>query len=464
MTSEQRRENRYLRRKEKRNKKAQPLCDKTFEDVFTFENMYDASKSCCTGVRWKSSTINFETTLLTQTETLQRHILDEKYYFAGFKHFKTMEHGKERDINALDIHDRAVQKCYCDQLMTEAYSRSYILDNSASLKNRGMDFTLKRLKTHLAQHYRKHGIEGGIYQFDFKGYFASIPHEQAKERLRKNISDVKLQEIGCQLIDDFQLMENVEHDYDNPRGVGLGSQVSQNIALDYASVLDHYIKDELGIKGYARYMDDGYVISESLEQLELIRKKVREIVNSIGLSINEKKNIITPFKGHSFHFIKMRVRLEPSGKIVMKLGRKSIKAIRRKLKIFRKWVDENKMSPEDAFISYQSWRSHALRCNSYRTLHAMDKYFITLFEKELSEYDKKFKCTFDAKWDYEIGWVYFESKKEYAAKMAELDETRYDRYMNGFVPLCNRWEWREKQKSKSAIAFALLRDVRNNTV
>lgn len=422
--------------------------------------MYDAGVECCTGVRWKASTINFETTLLTQTQRMQKRIIDGSYYFASFKHFKTIEHGKERDINALNIHDRMVQKCYCDEIMTKAYSRSYILDNSASLKDRGMDFTLRRLKLHLQQHYRRHGIEGGIYQFDFKGYFASIPHEEAKARLKKHIYDERLQGIGCQLIDDFRLMKNIPFNPSDPRGVGLGSQVSQNVALDYASILDHYIKDKLRIKGYARYMDDGYVISESLEQLEMIRNEVREVAKSIGLTLNEKKNIITPFKSHSFTFIKMRIRLEPTGKIVMKLGRKSIKAIRRKLKIFRKWVTDDKMSAEDVFISYQSWRSHALRCDSYKTLHAMDRLFINLFRKELSEWDKKFKCTFDAKWDYEIGWIYFESKKEYKEICAELDRTRYDRYMNGFTPLCDRWEWRVEQRSKTAGAFYLLRDIR----
>lgn len=105
MTSEERKQKRYENRQKKRKQKAEEICGKTFEDVFTYENMVDASKSCCTGVRWKTSTINFETMLLTQADTLQERILNDEYRFQGFKHFKTIEHGKERDINALDIHD-----------------------------------------------------------------------------------------------------------------------------------------------------------------------------------------------------------------------------------------------------------------------------------------------------------------------------------------------------------------------
>ena len=185
-----------------------------------------------------------------------------------------------------------------------------------------------------------------------------------------------------------------------------------------------------------------------------------ELSNEMEIELNEKKCKITPFKNHSFKFLKMRVRLEPTGKVVIKLSRNSIKAIRRKLKIFRGWVDEGKMSAEDVFTSYQSWRSHAARCDSYKTVHDMDLYFISLFEQELAEWDKKFKCTLDAKWDYEIGWFYFTSPKEYEAKMEELDRTRNERYMNGFIPLVNRWDYRMKNRSKSAEAFDLLREIR----
>ena len=35
--------------------------------------------------------------------------------------------------------------------------------------------------------------------------------------------------------------------------------------------------------------------------------------------------------------------------------------MRRKIKIFREWLDKGKLAAEDIFQSYQSWRAHALR-------------------------------------------------------------------------------------------------------
>ena len=64
MTSEERKQKRYEKRRKEREEKAKAVCAKTFEDVFDFDNMWDAGANCCSGVRWKTSTINFETMLL----------------------------------------------------------------------------------------------------------------------------------------------------------------------------------------------------------------------------------------------------------------------------------------------------------------------------------------------------------------------------------------------------------------
>ena len=74
----------------------------------------------------------------------------------------------------------------------------------------------------------------------------------------------------------------------------------------------------------------------------------------------------------------------------MKLSRSSVRAMRRKIKIFREWLDKGKLAAEDIFQSLnQSWRAHALRCNSYDTLRTMDEKFVRLFEAELVGAEKE---------------------------------------------------------------------------
>lgn len=405
MNSIERREARYQRRKARRARKAQEAGGKSFEQVMSFGNLCRAGKECCNGSRWKTSTINFETDLLAESQKTYETIRDGTRKFRGFQSFATIEHGKRRDIDALPIQERAAQKCLCKNLLVGAYSRSFVYDNGASLAGKGMDFQLRRLKKHLRDHYRRYGTQGGIYQFDFKGYFGSLPHDTIKARARAKIKDDRLYALFCDYVDDFLKMKTADKTAERKHGVWLGSEISQIIALDFASPIDHYVKDVRGIHGYGRYMDDGYVISPSLAELADIKRCLYALAEELGIAMSDKKNIITPFRHHSFTFLKMRVTLRESGKVTMKLSRKSIKAMRRKLDIFRRWVDVGKLSPEDAIQSYQSWRAHAQRCNSYRTLRSMDEKFTRLFAPELAARKKKFKCTMKAT-KTGAGWIY----------------------------------------------------------
>lgn len=403
--SRERREARYQRRKARREQKAREAGGASFDEVMSFGNLCREGKSCCNGARWKTSTINFETNLLAESLKTYETLQNGTRKFRGFQSFTTIEHGKARNIDALPIQERAVQKCLCRNLLIKAYSRSFIYDNGASLADKGMDFQLRRLKKHLQDHYRKYGTEGGIYQFDFKNYFASLPHDEIKRRARKKIMDDRLYGLFCEFVDDFQRMKTADRTAERKRGVGLGSEISQIIALDYASPIDHYVKDVRGVHGYGRYMDDGYVISNSLEELEDIKRNLYRLAEEMGIAMSDKKNVITPFKSHSFKFLKMRVTLRENGAVTMKLSRSSIKAMRRKLGIFRRWVDNGTLTPEDVFQSYQSWRAHAQRCNSYDSLRAMDEKFVGLFGPELMARKKKFKCTMKAT-KTAAGWIY----------------------------------------------------------
>lgn len=405
LTSEERREARYQRRKAKREAKALETTGKTFDEVINFGNMVEAGRKCCDGSHWKTSTILFETHLLPECADIVETLAGEKRRFKGFHSFTTVEHGKARQIDALPIQERAGQKCLCQNYLTKAFSRSFISTNSASLEGRGMDYALETLHQQLTRHFRRYGLEGGIYQFDFKGYFGSLPHDLIKARARRVIRDDRLYRLYCSYIDDFLKMKTADPKAKRKRGVGLGSEVSQITALDAASPIDHYFKDRRRVEAYGRYMDDGYAISPSLEELRDLDRCNHLLAADLGLTLNDKKCTITPFKHHSFTFLKVRFTLQESGKVTMKLSRQSIKAIRRKMDIFRAWVTEGQMDAEDAIQSYQSWRAHAKRCDSYRTLEAMDARFTSMFAPELRRRKNKFPCTLRAK-KTKTGWEY----------------------------------------------------------
>ena len=405
MTSKERHEARYQRRKAKRDQKLD-TCQKSYDDVFASSNLFKYGKLCCDNVRWKTSIQNFERELPTNIGELSEDLENRQYKSKSFTFFKTIEHGKERDIAALHIRDRVVQKTINQECLLPIFSRSFVPEKCASIEGKGMDWAIREIKKDLAWHYRHYGTEGGIYQFDFTNYFGSLPHKLLKKRIKKKVKDPELVAVLIQMVDDFKKLKTVIKDENGEYyGAGLGSEVSQTFALEYISPIDHLLRDQMHNRLYLRYMDDGYIINEDLEKLREIDKILKEVAREYGVEINAKKSVITPFKSHSFIFLKFRFRLQENGKITIKLSRRSIKSVKRKLKIYKKKMEEGIMEFDDVVSSYQSWRAHAKRCNSYDTLKGMDKYFVNLYKKELANYRIAFKCTMkpvkkNGKWEY----------------------------------------------------------------
>lgn len=147
MTSEERREARYQRRKAKRDEarlKRSMACG-DFEEVFSFRHLYLSGKKCCKGVYWKNSTQRYIGNIIPNTAKTLRELETNSFRHRGFHEFDIMERGKKRHIRSVHITERAVQKCLCDYCIVPIYSASFIHDNSASLKRRGMDYALRRM-------------------------------------------------------------------------------------------------------------------------------------------------------------------------------------------------------------------------------------------------------------------------------------------------------------------------------
>ncbi len=373
MNSKERHELRYQRRKAKREQRKQELAVRygDYKKVFTFEHLYKAYKASCRGVGWKASTQRYKANaLLNVVETLDS-LLADKFKTKGFYEFDIVERGKPRHIKSVHISERVVQRCLCDNSLVPTFSRSFIYDNGACMKDKGIDFAADRFSNHLRSYYRENGTnEGYALTFDFLKYFDTIDHEKLKVIIAKCYADERLRTFICKLVDDFG----------GNAGLGLGSQISQVSALMYPNVLDHYVKEVLKIKHYGRYMDDGYLVHREKEYLKLCLVCIREICDTLGIKLNEKKTQIVKLS-NGVTFLKRRFILTPKGKVIRIPARKGIAKHRQKLKKFKRRLDEGKMSLEDIRTSHVSFIGHIKHCNAYRTKRSLDKRYYQLFIK-----------------------------------------------------------------------------------
>lgn len=188
-----------------------------------------------------------------------------------------------------------------------------------------------------------------------------------KAILHKEFSDERLLTLTEHFIDAF-----------GDKGMGLGSQISQVLALASANRLDHYVKEVLQVRGYGRYMDDGYLIHTSKAYLQNCVAHIRAICAELGITLNEKKTQIVKLS-HGFSWLKVRFFITKTGKVVRKIYKRSVTKMRQKMKkLHRKYLC-GKMTFADIYATWQSWRSYAARFNAWHTIQNMGALYTNLF-------------------------------------------------------------------------------------
>ena len=374
MTSEERREARYRRRKAAREAKKTKYADAdSFKRVFSYRNLYRSYRCCRRGVAWKASVQKYVANAPLNLLHTHKQLHSGKYKSPGFFEFDIYERGKARHIRSTIIGERVVQRCLCDNALVPMMERTLIYDNGASMKNKGYDFALDRITRHLREHYRKHGNEGYVLLFDFSKFFDNVDHAVVKAQLRREFSDERIIGLTEHFIGMF-----------GSKGLGLGSQISQVLALVSANRLDHVIKEELRIHGYGRYMDDGYLIHHSKEYLKKCLVRIREVCRELGITLNEKKTQIVKLS-RGFVWLKARIYLTESGKVVRKIYKRSVTRMRRKLKKLAVKLREGRMRFEDVRATWQSWKSYAARFHAWHTVQSMGKLYNSLFIFNMNE-------------------------------------------------------------------------------
>lgn len=120
-TSEERKEARYQRRKAARQAKRDALSEAcgNFEEVFTFEHLYDSAKNCSKGVMWKNSVQNYMSRITTNVADTHEKLMNGKFKSRGFHEFDLIERGKLRHIKSVHISERVVQRCLCDYILVK---------------------------------------------------------------------------------------------------------------------------------------------------------------------------------------------------------------------------------------------------------------------------------------------------------------------------------------------------------
>jgi hypothetical protein len=371
--TQKRKEMKYQRRKAKRMEKKQQKLEK-FNDVTLVADadvLYESFQKCKKGTIWKKSVQKVDYDLLYVVTELKEKVLNKETICEGFYSFPLIERGKLRRINATRINERIVQKALNDNVLVPLFMDYIIYDNVASVKNAGTKRAEERLLMKLREYYRKHGnFNGYIVMFDVHHFFESINRDELIEYVTSYILNDILRWLYIEFIQAFNQV------FPDNKGLGLGSQVSQHGGLVYVNPIDHYIKDQLGIHDYERYMDDSSVIVETYEEAEAIIGLVQKAYEKKGLQLNNKTKICRLDK--PFRFLKKRYICTSTGKIYRNIWRKNIINERKRLREFKYLLDNGKLTPKDVFDRSLSWSKGNAQYDCHYEIRDLRKYYVGL--------------------------------------------------------------------------------------
>lgn len=342
---------------------------KMYEKLLDLNNLHEAYIKSKSGVEWKESVQRYDMYELSNIYELSERLRNGTYKQKPFYEFNINERGKTRHIKSLHISDRVLQRALCDYILAPATERYLIYDNAASVKGKGIEFSRKRLQTHLERYYRQYGREGYVLQIDFSKYFDNIRHDVVIEQFKKLIDDERVIKLLTELVATFG---------EDNKGVGIGSQISQVIGIYYPTPIDNYCKIVKACKFYGRYMDDTYIIHPDKKFLRELLHDIEAICDRLGIVINKKKTQIVKLS-NGFTFLKIRYFYGKHGAIIKIPCRKTITRERRKLRKLRGRLEAGKITAAEIKEQYKSWRGNIIKYKAYKSVCSCDVLYKSLY-------------------------------------------------------------------------------------
>lgn len=315
-----------------------------FERMTSYENLSISFRLARRGCGNTEAVCRFFFHLERELLRLQEELRDGNYHPGGY-HFFTIYDPKERVIAVAPFRDRVVHHAIV-RVLTPVYEPVFIYDSYATRPGKGTHAAILRAQTFLRR-WRFY------LKTDVNKYFDSVDHNILLSFLRRKLKDRRLLDLLERIIRSVSIpVPEVRtgcprpisgQDARAPKGLPIGNLTSQFLANVYLDPLDHIIKDQWGLKGYVRYMDDLVLFENSKHILLDLRPRLDELLEKrFALRLKPKATFLNK-ASHGLSFLGMRIfkqiiRVKPENR------RRSLKRMQRKIQDWEAGrLDEERM-------------------------------------------------------------------------------------------------------------------------
>ncbi|MFO9238214.1 reverse transcriptase/maturase family protein [Legionella pneumophila serogroup 1] len=287
------------------------------------ESLFQAYFDCRKNKRNTMNALRFETDYESNLIAL-RDELNSSTWHPGRSIAFVIDKPVKREIFAADFRDRVVHHWLINQL-NPLFEKAFIHDSYASRKGRGAHLGIARAAQFIRKCSLNYQRDCYVLKLDIMSFFIRINRRILWEGLRcfierhYNQSDKKLiLEVARKIVEneptsncfikgkrrDWQdFPKDKSLFYSRPRcGLPIGNLTSQVFANFYLNSFDHYIKHDLGVRFYGRYVDDFILVHEDKALLKsLIPQMEQFLQEELGLEIHPRKRYLQHYcKGIPF--------------------------------------------------------------------------------------------------------------------------------------------------------------------
>lgn len=386
-----------------------------FNSICSMDNLYRAYQNAKSGKGWYKEVKQIEKRPFYYLAGLQYMLKNHLFKTSEYEIFILNEGKKKRDVYKLPFFPDRIAQWAILQVIEPFLVANMTADTYSTIPGKG----IQPIVNDLRGYYKTKRVDGKkksvwvpsilltdeentryCYKIDLHHYYQSINHEVLKQKFRKVFKDPELLWLLDEIADSIntateedliELSLSGEIEVDPNTGIPIGNYMSQYSGNFYLSSFDHWVKEELHVKHYYRYMDDVVIFASSKEELHEIHRKVMAYTRDY-LHLNIKGNYqIFPTKVRGVDFVGYRFFGEYT------LLRKSTAInFKRKMRACRKKMENNIPPTYSEWCSFNSYKGWLGNCDSYRLfkkyMEPLIEYMQNYYEREVKDHGEIYKC------------------------------------------------------------------------
>lgn len=326
-----------------------------FYNHLTFDSMYAAFLRARKDKISRYDVMEFEYELERNIVKLVEEIKLGTYKIGNYRKFLVYE-PKKREIKALPFRDRVVHQWFVYEFIIPISVPRFIHDSYACIKNKGTHAAVNRLKYFMRKARLDYG-EFYILKMDIKKFFYSIQPDILMSLLKKIYKDKRF----------LRLCETLIYESDTEVGIPIGNYTSQYFANIYLNELDQYIKHNLKVKYYIRYMDDFILLvkdkKDAKRKFDLIKNFLKK---ELKLDLNHKSKYYPSKMGVDF----CGYRIFHTHILVRNRSKKKMK---QRINQWNYLYKKDELNMQEVQRSFNSWKAHIKHADSYNLYNRYTK-------------------------------------------------------------------------------------------